>query len=93
MLKKSSTMGIYKYYMMYTVVASYAFELISWVGKPTPLYPIPAIAVENFFKAFGPSAGYTWFSIHIATVAHYTLALSMAVFYRYVQIEELSIVG
>src|SRR3569833_679506 len=85
---KSATMGVYKLYMLYIVVASYAFDLICWVGKPTPLYPLPAIAIENLLQGFSTSSGYTWFTIFIATVAHYTLALSMAVFYRYVQVKK-----
>ena len=85
-LKKSKTMGSYKYYMLYTTIASYAFDIVIGIWKPIPLFPIPALASEQFFRDYGSIAGYNLFTVCLVAVAHYSLALAMAVTYRYAQV-------
>jgi hypothetical protein len=85
-LKKSKTMGSYKYYMLYTTISSYAFDIVVGIWKPIPLFPIPALASEQFFRDYGSIAGYILFTVCLVAVTHYTLALAMAVTYRYAQV-------
>lgn len=87
-IKKSQTIGIYKYYMMYTVIASYAFDIVCWVWKPIPLFPLPAIASEKLFYSLGSGTGYTMFTLFAVGTTHYLLGLSMSILYRYVQVKE-----
>ena len=86
-LNKSKGIGIYKFYMLYTFITSYSYDLILMLWKPVPIFSNPAIASEGIFKRSGSVAPYIQFTLYAATVVHFAMGLSQAIVYRYAQVE------
>jgi hypothetical protein len=86
-LTKSKGMGIYKFYMLYTFITSYTYDLILLLWHPVPIFPTPAITSEGILKQMGSIAAHIQFTLYTATIVHFAMGLSQAIVYRYAQVE------
>ena len=86
-LKKSKGIGNYKFYMLYTFITSYAYDLILMLWKPVPMFPTPVIMSEGILKNSGSVAAHIHFTLYIVIFVHFAMGLSQAIVYRYAQVE------
>ena len=86
-LNKSKGIGNYKFYMLYTFISSYAYDLILMLWKPVPMFPTPVIMSEGILKNSGSVAAHIHLTFYSITVVHFTMGLAQAIVYRYAQVE------